>query len=241
MRGTRALAAGGCAVALLLTGCAAGTEPVKPVAAAAAESTAAPSTEADDASMGADAPADPSAAADLGLPTEEPDDPSAPPVAEERLAPKTVVPRRALLDAETVASVAGGAWTAGGEPDRCAAPAPRGALAVRSSVLDSAGGRLVQTVATHHDAAAAQRAVPRLASRLKACGWASAEDLMLGEVGASLTRSGPSGRETAIVLALEGVSITQVGSGSAAEENTWAALADLALGSSCPAAPDGCH
>jgi hypothetical protein len=155
----------------------------------------------------------------------------------------TEVPVGALLDAETVGAVAGGRWAAGDVPaEGCAAPRAPGSRVTRAGALTSDGGALVQTVTAHETPRAAVRAVGRAVLRLEACGWAAGHDPRLGEASRQLTRTTPDGTEqVALVLAAEGVGVALVGSGSAAEQGTWESLADLALGSSCLAASDGCH
>ena len=164
-------------------------------------------------------------------------------------AARTVVPAQALLHASTVGGVVGGRWVAGPAPaDGCAAPRPAGALASRTSLLSSRGrGTLVQTVSTFRTGPAAEAAVRAVADRLSACGWELGSDMLLGEASAQLSREGTGGTagsggiELASVIAAEGVTVTLVGTGATATPDVWAALADIAIGSACPAAPDGCH
>jgi hypothetical protein len=157
--------------------------------------------------------------------------------------PVTDVPDAALLDAETVGALAGGAWTeqaAGG--GWCAAPRTVGSDVRRGRLLESDGGRLVETVSAYPAPGAAERAVARTAARLEACGWDGDRDPRLGTASEQLTRTGPDGTEqVALVLAADGVGIVLVAAGSAAAQGSWESLADLALGSSCLAAADGCH
>jgi hypothetical protein len=156
---------------------------------------------------------------------------------------RTAVPADAVLDAGTVAGVLGGRWTAAAAPgDSCAAPRPTGAVATRSVGYASGARRLVETVATHADPAAAESAVRAVSARLRACGWTPGEDLLLGEASASFTRTTAAGPQRAVVLAAEGVSVTLVGpAAGSGDADRWPGLADVALGTSCPAAPDGCH
>jgi hypothetical protein len=155
----------------------------------------------------------------------------------------TEIPDGALLDAETVGAVAGGSWVAGDAPaEPCSAPRTPGSTVSRAGALTSDGGVLVQTVTAHGTPRAAVRAVDRAVARLEACGWTTDHDPRLGEASQQLTRTAPDGTEqVALLLAAEGVGLALVASGSAAQQGTWESLADLALGSSCLAAPAGCH
>jgi hypothetical protein len=157
--------------------------------------------------------------------------------------PVTVVPAEALLDATTVGAVAGGRWTAQDTPRGwCTAPRAAGSDVWRAALLDSDAGRLVEAVSAFRTARAAEAAVARTASRLEACGWRDDHDPRLGAASEQLTRTAPDGTEqVALVLAADGVGVVLVASGSAAAQGSWESLADLALGSSCLAAVDGCH
>lgn len=157
--------------------------------------------------------------------------------------PRTVVPRDALLTAQSLDAVLGGRWAAASSPPAaCAAPRARSAVAVRSAVLRSGPRMVVETVATYRTAATAESAVDSLAAALQACGWQPRPAAPLGEASAELVRTGRSSTDKAFVLAAEGVTVVLVSSGGASANATaWQSLADLALGSSCPAAPDGCH
>jgi hypothetical protein len=176
---------------------------------------------------GPDAPA----AEDPGAPTESP-----------RAEPaRTVVPAEALLGADSVGDALGGTWRpVPAAADSCASPRPAGAVAVGTRAFGSDPLGLVETVATHASPDAARTAVAALVERLRGCGWTPAEASPLGEVSARLNRSG--GKEAVSVFAAEGVTVTLVGTGGVATDaDRWDALADVALSSSCPAAPDGCH
>ena len=152
------------------------------------------------------------------------------------------VPAEALLDAGTVGSVAGGTWTASRpRGDWCADPRPVGSVASRSVLLAAASSRLLQSVSAHPDRAAAVRSVAATASRLAACGFTGDRDPRLGDASAQLVRSTPDGDQVALVVAADGVGVVLLASGAAAAQGTWESLADLALGSSCAAASDGCH
>lgn len=156
--------------------------------------------------------------------------------------PVATIPAEAMLDAPTVGAVAGGSWTAAEAPAGwCATPHTPGARVDRAQVLTTDGGRLLETVSSHADRAAARRAVDRAATRLVACGWTLDHDPRLGEASEQLTRSGGDGPEVALVLAADGVGVVLVAVGTAAAQGTWESLADLALGSSCLAADEGCH
>jgi hypothetical protein len=174
---------------------------------------------------------------------------------------KTSVPKTAVLDAETVASVAGGTWTAGEAPaDSCAAPRPAKLVATRSTQLTltnpdgtgtgtasgdsfgATGSRLVETVSTHHGADAAIAAVRALERRLTGCHATSAPDPRIGDASVQLTLTNPDGTVTVVTAAaVEGVTFVLSGSGPVTGANRWSALTDIALGSTCVATLDGCH
>jgi hypothetical protein len=152
---------------------------------------------------------------------------------------RTVVPVEAMFDRQAVSGVLGGDWAqSASEPLACLADS--GWVAQRSVAFDAADGRLLQTVATHRGHEAADRAVQEQLASLRACGWASERAPRMGT--ASAAASYPDGAESAVIVAAEGVTVTLVGSGRATESHRrWMSLLDLALGSSCAAAPDVCH
>ena len=182
-------------------------------------------------------------------PTVPPGDPGAGPsvpegsAAEEPPSAKMAVPRRALLDAETVAAVVGGSWqSVQAPPDSCDFPRPRQSSAARSGGLSGSLGQLVETVAIHADGDAAVQAVKAMAKRLRGCGWTLEEEPPLGVDSAQLTRRSPNGVEQLVVVAAEGLTVTVLGRGAVtANQDDWAAIVDVAIGTSCVAAPDGCH
>lgn len=147
------------------------------------------------------------------------------------------VPAQAVLDAGTVGGVLGGTWTSA----PAAVSGPCGPLptkaAFRSVRLSDGTRGLVQTVLSyrHGDDEGAVRALSQSFAR---CGWDPVEAPPLGEHSAQA--SGPDGR--ALVLSAEGAVVVLVGTGGLADDPAaWDALADLALGTACPAAPGGCH
>jgi hypothetical protein len=154
----------------------------------------------------------------------------------------TAVPLGALLDAKTVGEVLGGSWTSSAAPaDSCAAPRPTRAVATRSTSLTGPGGTVIETVATYNGTAGAT-AVSNLAKRLRGCGWTQEAEPPLGEHSAELSRTGGAGVERVVVVESEGVAVTVVGRGQAAANgDNWSAIVDVAVGTSCLAAPDGCH
>ncbi len=154
----------------------------------------------------------------------------------------TTVPVGALLDAKTVGEVLGGSWSSSAAPaDSCAAPRPTRAVASRSTSLTGVGGTLVETVATYNGTAGAT-AVGNLAKRLRSCGWTQEAEPPLGAHSAELSRKGGSGVERVVVVESEGVAVTVIGRGRVAEStDDWSAIVDVAIGTSCLAAPDGCH
>jgi hypothetical protein len=183
-------------------------------------------------------PGDPGRAApeatDPGEPTEPP----------EAHPPRTVVPGEAMLDAETVAQLVGGTWSARRPAlgDRCAMPFPAGAVASRSVSMVSTSESLTETLTTHRSAHAAVRAVDELSAALRDCGWSATEAPVLGEAAVQATRTARGQPETVVALAAEGVAITLLTTGmDTAEDTPWASVLDLALGSSCAALAEGCH
>ena len=215
---------------------------------AALTSSPAPTPPEDDEPEPAPVPVTPDAGSPL--PTLPPGDPGVGPsvpedtvgVQEPHGQPLTDVPPGALLDPETVGAVLGGSWSRGAPPvDSCAAPRPRRAVGSRTGALTATGGTVVETVATHHEGEDEQ-AVADLAGRLRSCGWKQEAEPPLGGDSAELSRSTPAGPERVVVVTAEGVSVTLVGRGSVAQNaDDWAALVDVAVGTSCVAAPDGCH
>ena len=162
-------------------------------------------------------------------------------------AAKTSVPPTAVLDTDTVAAVAGGGWAASAAPaDSCAIPRPTKAVATRSSQLTglntAAGSRLVETVSTHRGVAAAVAAVHALERRLTACHATSAPDPRIGDASVQVTLTAPDGTVTNVTAAaVEGVTFVLSGWGPVTASSHWSALTDIALGSTCVAAFDGCH
>jgi hypothetical protein len=157
---------------------------------------------------------------------------------------RTSVPRTAVLDAQTVGSVAGGTWTASAAPaDSCVAPRPAKAVATRSTQFVSApGGTLVETIATHPGVKAAIAAVHALERRLTQCHATSAADPRIGDSAVELHITNPDGSVTVITAAaVEGVTFVLSGSGPVASGDRWSSLTDIALGSTCAATIDGCH
>jgi hypothetical protein len=162
-------------------------------------------------------------------------------------AAKTSVPATAVLDAETVGAVAGGSWTASAAPaDSCTVPRPTRAVATRSSQLSgqdsAAGSRVVETVSTHRGVPAAVAAVHALERRLTQCHATSAHDPRIGDASVQATLTAPDGTVTIVTAAaVEGVTFVLSGSGPVTATSHWSALTDIALGSTCVAAVDGCH
>ena len=154
----------------------------------------------------------------------------------------TTVPAGALLDARTTGEVLGGSWTSPAAPaDSCAAPRPTRAVAARSTALTGAGGTIVETVSTYNGEVGAT-AISNLAKRLRGCGWTQEAEPPLGAHSAELSRKGSAGVERVVVVESEGVAVTVIGRGQvAANSDDWSAIVDVAIGTSCSAAPDGCH
>ncbi len=149
------------------------------------------------------------------------------------------VPSESMLDERTVSGVLGGRWhkSTGGPWDCAVTP---GGVADRTAVYRSAGGYLQQTVTTHPSPAVADREVGKADLRVRACGWTVQPDPRLGSASVAAAETG-EGRSV-VVVAVDGVTVTLVGSGSATVNPArWTSLADLALGNACAAAADGCH
>jgi hypothetical protein len=106
----------------------------------------------------------------------------------------------------------------------------------RSGGLQDARGTLTETVST---GAGVVRSVAAWRRALGNCGW-SVSDYPLGDAGLSALSADRSAR--VVVTGTEGVLVVlHAGgrlAGAADEMDGWA---DMALGTSCPAAPDGCH
>lgn len=155
------------------------------------------------------------------------------------------VPAAALVDAATVAALAGGSWSAeadAGSAAGCPPVTPAGAAASRTLLLRSADGTLLHVVSAHRTVRAARQAVDSVAGLLTGCGFTSAGDPRLGEASAALARGeGTGAPEKAVVIAAEGATVVLVGRGSVASAGAWDSLADLALGTSCAAGVHGCH
>jgi hypothetical protein len=257
-----ATVAAGLVVGLVLTGCTStgttrtrGADGLTTGLPAAASSTSAlPAPSSSEGPFGPDGPdasdtPDPALSGEP-LPTLPAGDPGAgspgPGDGEETHAPGAPVPAAAMLDTATVAAVAGGDWTVGTASHRwCDAPRTPGARTARVQVLESADGRLVQSVGsyagTDADRAAVQ-AVDAVRGRLQTCGFTLDRDPRLGAASELLTRTAADGTDQVVlVLAAEGVGVVLMASGTPTGPGTWESLADLALGSSCAAAAHGCH
>jgi hypothetical protein len=142
-----------------------------------------------------------------------------------------------MLGADSVSMVAGPGWQRrahGG--DECVRLS--GAVATRSMAYGGAeSGIVVETVGTFSGGADADAAVRALATTAAGCGWEAVHDPRLGS--ASVAAS--DGVRSMVAVAAEGVVVLLVGAGEVTRAGAWSFLVDLALGSSCPAAPDGCH
>jgi hypothetical protein len=152
--------------------------------------------------------------------------------------PLRAVPAASLLTAGTVGMALGGTWErrAGGG-DECLRP--QDAVANRSMTFGGAVEALVvETVATYPDAAAADRAVAGLGEAAAGCGWAAGPDPRIGSASVTAT----DGPRTMTAVSAEGVLVLVVGNGDLTRDPArWGSLVDLALGTSCAAAADGCH
>jgi hypothetical protein len=127
----------------------------------------------------------------------------------------------------------GPGWTSGPAAPPACAPAFAHAATARVG-LRTPGGTLTEVIATGTDVAAV---VPLWRSALTRCGYAVQAE-QLGDAGVRATKAG----EAVVVTGTEGVLVVLHAQGTAAgssdDLDSWA---DLALGTSCVAAPDGCH
>jgi hypothetical protein len=155
---------------------------------------------------------------------------------EQELPARTTVGVDAMLGPADAHDMLGGSWTTtDAAQDPCTLP---GAVVARRSVgLTDGRTELAETVTTHRDEKAADAQVERLLGVLPQCGWALGEDPRIGS--SSLTAG--QGEQRLTVVAAEGVTVVLTGSGPGTGPFTWQGLVDIALGTSCPAAPDGCH
>lgn len=147
------------------------------------------------------------------------------------------VPLGAMLDAESVGMMLGGQWAGHpGDGDECLRP--EGALGERSmSFGGSVDGLVVQTVATYPNGKAADAAVSALGETAAGCGWTGQADPRLG----TASVAADEGPRTMTAVSAEGVVVLLVGTGDfTSDPMRWGSLVDVAVGTSCPAAPHGC-
>ncbi|HEX5770000.1 MAG TPA: hypothetical protein VFY11_03480 [Nocardioidaceae bacterium] len=153
---------------------------------------------------------------------------------------RRTVPVEAMLNAADVQMMLGGrGWERrSGAGDECVAP--ERAVALRTMEYGgTSAGTVTQTVATYADAGAADASVIALRERLEECGWIGVHDPRLGSAAVAADEGG--GRSLTAV-SVEGALVVLVGTGDVPRDTgRWASLVDLAVGSSCPAAPGGCH
>lgn len=153
---------------------------------------------------------------------------------------RRTVPVEAMLHAADVQMMLGGrGWERrSGEGDECVAP--EGAAALRTMAYGgTSAGTVTETVATYADADDADASVIALRERLEECGWIGVHDPRLGSAAVAADEGG--GRSLTAV-SVEGALVVLVGTGDLPRDTgRWASLVDLAVGSSCPAAPGGCH
>jgi hypothetical protein len=185
------------------------------------------------------------------LPPGDPGTATPPPTGHDPRPRVTAVPAAALVDIASLGAIAGGTWVEAPTPSSwCSAPRTGPGAISRSRLLTTAPGgtpgRVVESVTAHTSAASAADAVAATTARLQGCGLVVDRDPRLGQVSEQLTGELPDGaggtdHVVALVLASERVGVVLVASGPAAQQGAWESLADLALGSSCAASPDGCH
>jgi hypothetical protein len=256
----------GAALAVALTGCSGGASDGETVARAvgtpASATTSAPastggdSNDADDGidggtddskqslppgDPGVDAPGTDDPNGDLGGDNEEP----------EGDVGKADVPVSALLDTETVNSVAGGGWTLSDkrrDVDSCASPVPAKAVGTRTVAFtqraahDDPSSWLIETVSTHAGRKAAKAAVATIGKQLAGCANGAPTDPRIGDASVEATVTDDNGRtSTVTAVAVEGVSFVLTGRGAVTDPDVWAGLTDIAQGNTCEAAAAGCH
>jgi hypothetical protein len=150
---------------------------------------------------------------------------------------RRTVPVRAMLTAADLRMTVGGRWQRdpGGAGDCVAVD---GAVATRTmSYGGTPAGSVVETVASYAGADGSDAAVLDLRETLERCGWSDVHDPRLG----SAAVAARDGARTTTAVSVEGVLVVLVGSGKVTDGWRWGTLVDIAAGSSCPAAPDGCH
>jgi hypothetical protein len=129
----------------------------------------------------------------------------------------------------------GAGWTSAA-PTRVACSSGLPARPSRTAGVGDGRGTLTETVTSGADVAAA---VAQWRSALARCGW-SVSDYALGDAG--LDARSTDGAARVVVTGAEGVVVLLHARGGLVratdELDGWA---DLALGTSCAAAPDGCH
>ena len=146
------------------------------------------------------------------------------------------VPARALVGPTEAQQLLGGRWAvAAVDPVACLRTP--GALAERTVGLTSGGSTVLEAVSTHRSPAVADATVADLERVLPDCGWDLGPDPRLGTASLSATR----GAATLSVVSVDGVTVELLGSGSRVSGFGWSGLVDIALGTSCVAAAEGCH
>jgi hypothetical protein len=155
---------------------------------------------------------------------------SSAPEAEETGVAKAVAPGALLAPADL-----GPGWSKTA-PESVGCPTGMPRTPSRSTGLRDARGTLTETVST---GAGVTSSVAGWRRALAGCGW-SVSDYRLGDAGLSATSADRSAR--VVVTGTEGVLVVLHArgglAGAADELDSWA---DMALGTSCVAAPDGCH
>ncbi len=172
---------------------------------------------------------------DTAVPPGDPgvDAPPAPePTGVEVHAHEEELPRRVPAAALLRAADLGPGWADARTPEADCAPRTAGPSASRALRSD-AGSTLVETVQVAPDG---EQAVAEWRRALAACGLA-VSPLALGEAGIAADGDG----ERVLVTTAEQVVVVLRARGPLAADPALSDWADLALGSSCPAAPDGCH
>jgi hypothetical protein len=178
---------------------------------------------------------------DPGLDASAVPDPGSPGRGDVRHGPaRRSVPAEAMLDAGTVSGVLGGRWQASTAAGGLDCPITQEGLADRTAVYRTEDGYLREIVTTHRSPSVADGVARDADRRMRACGWAARPDPRLGS--ASSAAEAVDTDASAVVVAVEGVTVTLVGSGAAvANQSRWSSVADVALGNACAAASEGCH
>jgi hypothetical protein len=150
---------------------------------------------------------------------------------------RRTVPMRAMLTTADLRMAVGGRWERhAGANAECVVP--QDAVATRTMAYGgTSAGMVLQTVASYPDTDESDAAVFALREAVEGCGWGDVRDPRIGSAAVAAV----DGARAMTAVSVEGVLVVLVGTGRVTDGWKWHALVDLAAGSACPAAPDGCH